>query len=320
MATTDTAADIANDSASVGASSTYSPKTPTSPESPIPTTEATGTSLLALTTPFVQTGSCNNLYSTTYAYATGGSAKGSNGSNVSNGSNGPNAFPSITVYVSDTANPSFTACQPSGWANVAPRLRNSFSPAVCPSDWTAYYIRPETNGDTGKTAVAVATCCTRDHSPVHFPSGISVAGVGVSPCMSTTTGTVMQTDAKNTDTFAVDATTYHVHAPYTVAWQHSDIKHLSPRPPDMTCDQRLPSWSPGPTIPSLECNVEQHPNPALPFLMIGLPIILAVGLFCCGGYIFHKMRARRRLKRTEQPVQIRAEAEEQATKANRDGT
>jgi hypothetical protein len=59
------------------------------------------------------------------------------------------------IALSNSADPRFATCQPSGWAAVPPASRFSFSPAVCPSGWTAY--------DLGTTAASVSTayCCAR---------------------------------------------------------------------------------------------------------------------------------------------------------------
>jgi hypothetical protein len=102
-----------------------------------------------LYTPFVQPSTCSNIFSTTtltttltHTYITSHST----------------TF-STTVFVarlavSDAADPRFTTCQPPGWASVVPESRFSFSPAVCPSGWTAYSLNTA-------EAVTTAYCCAR---------------------------------------------------------------------------------------------------------------------------------------------------------------
>jgi hypothetical protein len=100
----------------------------------------TTTTLLALTTPFVQAPTCTDI-STTTSIAT--------------------IFPwnnytttTIQVQLSDVDDPRFATCQPPGWASIVPENQFSFSPAVCPSDWTAYQLEA-----TG--TLTTAWCCSR---------------------------------------------------------------------------------------------------------------------------------------------------------------
>ncbi len=119
--------------------------------SPSATTTATGTALpVALTTPFAQPGRCSDIFSTTsFGIAATGSAQ-----------------PYITVAVSDASDPRFTACMPSGWGSLAPERRFEFSPAACPSGWTAYNLRSTdltttASGSTVYAGLTTAYCCAR---------------------------------------------------------------------------------------------------------------------------------------------------------------
>lgn len=59
-----------------------------------------------------------------------------------------------TEYTSDTA-PPFSACQASGWDIDS----MTFSPGVCPSGWTYYYMNAYTNYRQSGPPTSVATCC-----------------------------------------------------------------------------------------------------------------------------------------------------------------
>lgn len=117
----------------------------------------------ALTTPFVppETLSCADQFITTSFFTS-------------------HNYTSQTLYVqaSVPAAPNFAACQPAGWdRNRSTMLQ--FSPAVCPSKWTAYLLAPSkmqsetsiffnsTKFETGTTTftpyktVTTAYCCSR---------------------------------------------------------------------------------------------------------------------------------------------------------------
>lgn len=115
----------------------------------IPTATTAAAALVALTTPFVQPPSCTNLFATT--------------SLVSSFNWNDYSETTVQIVFSDPANPQFASCQPSGWDNVAPESRFSFSPAVCPSGWTAYdVVASETDiSSTSLSTVSTAYCCSR---------------------------------------------------------------------------------------------------------------------------------------------------------------
>lgn len=121
------------------------------PGSTLPSTaNTTATSVLAMTTPFMQQPSCTDIFSTTFV--------------IENFNF--NSTLTASIAVSDQADPRFTVCQPSGWASVIPESRFSFSPAVCPSGWTASDIQ------TTGTSITAAYCCARcaNFDPVDVPS------------------------------------------------------------------------------------------------------------------------------------------------------
>ncbi len=112
---------------------------------------ATGSSILALPTPFAQLATCTDIFSTSVLTVTVYDRYTQSHSTAT----------TATVTVSDPADPRFTTCQPPGWADVAPESRFTFSPAVCPGGWTAYSLRSESQ-------VSTAYCCARYLPPMHL--------------------------------------------------------------------------------------------------------------------------------------------------------
>jgi hypothetical protein len=70
-----------------------------------------------------------------------------------------NSTVTLPVIIQDTADPRFASCQPPSWASRVPESRFSFSPAVCPSDWTAYAL------GVAADAISTAYCCSWYVSP-----------------------------------------------------------------------------------------------------------------------------------------------------------
>lgn len=101
---------------------------------------ATATALLAVTTPYSPPTDCSTVF-------------GINSFTASVLSSTPTT---ITLLAPDTAGGEYLRCQPSGLANVASSLRQSFSPAVCPSGW--WYNNMATTVSGTKT-LSTATCC-----------------------------------------------------------------------------------------------------------------------------------------------------------------
>lgn len=130
----------------------------TEPASASTAVAATATSpLLALTTPFIQSPSCADVFVTT--------------SVISSFYWNDYSTTTIKVLASDPADPRFPSCQPSGWGSVAPQSRFSFSPAVCPGGWTAYELSAsETDvSSTSISTVSTAYCCSRFVAGPHYP-------------------------------------------------------------------------------------------------------------------------------------------------------
>lgn len=60
-----------------------------------------------------------------------------------------------TIVVSDISDTRFGACQPTGFTEVDITSRFTYSPAVCPEQWTAYSL------STTDSSVSTAWCCNR---------------------------------------------------------------------------------------------------------------------------------------------------------------
>jgi hypothetical protein len=105
----------------------------------------TRATLQALTTPFVPPPNCADQFTTTAfisSYTTGTES----------------GYSIISFLASDPADPRFSACQPSGWdRNLDSDFQ--FSPAVCPSGWTAYNLGGTVSNP--EAPFTTAYCCSR---------------------------------------------------------------------------------------------------------------------------------------------------------------
>ncbi|KAK1954547.1 hypothetical protein LY78DRAFT_594003 [Colletotrichum sublineola] len=104
--------------------------------SPTTLANATATSLLSITSPWVQPSDCETHWSTTTWQSTGAI---------------------ITSSQAFTVSTPVASCNPPGWDRFGPESRLSFSPGVCPKGWVY-------NGmaEDGSPAASTAFCCQRD--------------------------------------------------------------------------------------------------------------------------------------------------------------
>ncbi len=125
-----------------------------------------------------------------------------------------------------------------------------------------------------------------------------------------------------TQTTVAPVTSVLAHNAWHIAWQTSDVKNLSPSPPPWPCsvNDGYPTWVPTQSItPEANCEdgryVDHSWDALARFLYIGLPIIGAAVLSCCGtccyrlGWCGGKRRRQRRLARAERAMRA-AQAEE----------
>ncbi|ERS95375.1 hypothetical protein HMPREF1624_08253 [Sporothrix schenckii ATCC 58251] len=283
---------------------------------------ATGTSLpVALTTPFVQPGSCSDIFSTTNFFV------------------GASGFAEeyITVAVSDATDPQFTACMPSGWGDLAATRRFEFSPAVCPSGWTAYNLRSTAlttalSGTTSYAGLTTAYCCASNDHLGWFDSvkglhNASLASMQSPACIQTLGPATATTDDEGwtttTRTTTAPITSVLVQNAWHISWQTTDVQHLTPSPPPWPCSDNYgyPTWVPTVSItPEPNCkdgHYVDHSFDALArFLYIGLPIICAAVLLSCCACFYRAGRLGGAPRRRR--MQARAERAARAEQARED--
>ncbi|KAK7959561.1 uncharacterized protein PG986_004415 [Apiospora aurea] len=257
-------------------------------ETPSPPTtlhESPLTSILALTTPFLQPPDCSGIFTATRK-TTSLHHQGSYYKTV------------LTVAISDPTNVRFTTCQPPGWAEADPHHRFEFSPAVCPDKWTAYNLN--SHGGTSKVA-----CCAR---PVGL--NISFGNIGPPACIKSLTRTPTSLFSATGTTGTTTTQTYtwthpfpegiQMHNPYKISWQATDMSTLSPTPPTLTCSGGLYSWDPGEAAEPQHCNDNEgghtRTSDAVGFWFgaCGARIIVAVLLGACVGWWRHHVRRDRK--------------------------
>ncbi|KAK4031653.1 hypothetical protein C8A01DRAFT_21172, partial [Parachaetomium inaequale] len=180
-----------------------------------------------------------------------------------------NSSGTVTVLASDPANSRFAACQPSGWDAGGEGERSfQFSPAVCPSGWTAYKLGRTVSGVgvpvTHKKTFSAAYCCSR-----HFTHGM-----------------------------LPNNRWRGRHHRITL----SDIPSLSPTPPQLPCSTS--AVVPGATVePDLVSRGTCNSNDGILrmssgrtgtfwFLAVGLPIIILAIIATCVGVWYRRRRCR----------------------------
>ncbi|KAH8890375.1 hypothetical protein GQ53DRAFT_842151 [Thozetella sp. PMI_491] len=248
----------------------------------------TTTSLLAFATPYSYPSECTGVWAFTSAATYGN-------------------FPTtVAIALSDREDPRFAPCQPSGWADVVPESRFSFSPAVCPSGWTAYSIatQPLFANNRFIATGSTAYCCAGGFN-LYSPTTTFAIPSLTHPCTRTIGNG--QAAADQTVTGRVDHGSgveaalikgLLVHEAWHITWQESDLATLSPTPPSLT-GQTIPTWIPG----AADTTPLNHSVSGGTFQF---PLIWTVLLSCLGAslvtglcvYIYR----RRRVKKDEKPA------------------
>lgn len=209
-------------------------------------TIATNTTLRQMRTAFAQPPSCTGQFSTTsYLYF--------------NSTNSVTTY--VTLAISDTLSSQFTTCQPPGWDTVVPENRFVFSPGVCPQSWTAYDLSATTTQYL--TTISSAYCCSsgftlsfdypyqtqstsayqthnNDGGPYYTVYPGPVSGYHGPGCYRQ-----VPVASQTTAPEATPSALLEMHLPYSVQWQASDTKHMSPQPPPVPCTYSVESWIPG---------------------------------------------------------------------------
>ncbi|KAL3440396.1 hypothetical protein BJX65DRAFT_314816 [Aspergillus insuetus] len=230
----------------------------------------------ALTTPFVPPEDCIDQFTAT--------------SYITSFSWGEYSTTTLRVLLSEAAD----SCLPSGWDVPASEFQPS--PAVCPSDWTAYNL----GGTAGFTlsylygipiAESAANAC---FEPITIPTATNATS---SPGSTSTASTITPTNPFPHG--------LRVHNAWHITWEASDVPSLSPSPPDLgSCTTlALATWVPGTPVDaeSLACGTtndgashSSNSDTALfRFLVIGIPVI-AVVVLGVGAVVFWRRRRRRK--------------------------
>ncbi|KAK4163838.1 hypothetical protein QBC43DRAFT_54378 [Cladorrhinum sp. PSN259] len=261
-----------------------------------------------LITPFVQPPSCTDIFITTSATFV-----------VSYSFS--NHTSTLPLFLSDAANPSLSACHAPGWdSGDGLRDKFSFSPAVCPSGWTAYDIRATTrNGDPELPASTTSTahCCSKGYTFGHVPiaamtidqdaMGWATEG-GWGACWRGVSKAKTRTESPNYDFDAFLPAGIRMHPAYHIAWQASDASTLSPAPPATVCTMgTIDKWVPGKK--AKKCHESESGLGGLAsvmwFVMVGIPLL---ALFTIGGCVWCCC-AHKRHKRLDAKEAARSRAE-----------
>jgi hypothetical protein len=203
--------------------------------------------VLAFPTPFPQPASCSSpVLTTTVIYDDNYGTTRSN-----------------TFHVADTSDPLYTAClAPAGG-------QFTFSPAVCPQGWPAWWL--------GKTAYAsTAYCCVPSYSMPYQPNTKDL-----SP--SCTHVSLRAASSSGTKYFPAETLSVSKLPAWHISWQPTDIPTLSPKPPAIEGDT-ITKWVPG-SDPEREHRDNwgggRVDGGLFFFLIIGIPLILVAGMVAC---------------------------------------
>lgn len=238
--------------------------------------------ILAFTTPFAQPPSCSvsSLLTTTVSYY---SAYGTTTSS--------------TRLLPDTSDPRYTAClAPAG-------SQFSFSPAVCPQGWPAWWLgrtTPALSGAATTTAtassavgsvsyVSTAYCCAPGYSMLRPDTGDDPSPSCEQAFISTT--------SSSGQNFVSTTTLSKAMVPaWHISWQTTDMPTLSPRPPALDDGETITRWVPG-------SDPEREPRDSWGggisrslffFLVVGIPLIVVAAVVAC---LIPACRGRRAKKR-----------------------
>ncbi|KAH8659816.1 hypothetical protein BX600DRAFT_551376 [Xylariales sp. PMI_506] len=246
----------------------------------------------ALTTPFVPPRNCTTqFYTTKFITSLGASTT------------------TVKVLVSGPADAQFSACQPSGWGEGTSSF--AFSPAVCPSGWTAYDLGAA-GPVTFTQTLSTAFCCASGFK-LTYNARLPISGLSETVCIETavrdvTTISTIRSDVHVTQVEPQFPTGgFRVHTAWHISWGPSDTATLTPSPPPLpSCaTSALSIWVPGASVNSSllgsPCSsVEEHwsssQTSGFLFMAIGIPIIVLALLCGCLGCWCRQLRRKKSLK------------------------
>ncbi|KAK2035411.1 hypothetical protein LX32DRAFT_688714 [Colletotrichum zoysiae] len=243
--------------------------------SPTTAANATDTSLLSITTPWVQPPDCETYWSTTTSWRTVEDP----------------AEPWVLTVSAPAA-----SCNPSGWDRFGPESRLHFSPGVCPEGWLYH-----TMAERGLSSTAL--CCQSGFNNAGYYGDVTL--LGSRNCVKY--GWVTEYDSA-----ASVQTSRHtaiVHEAWEVTWAASDTATLTPKLPTLTSYMVVPTWTPGEYIPDgyYDPKPQDHlvtiDEKALWFLIIGMPIIGALMIGSCIWCCVRSCKKKRRAKKASMATQ-----------------
>lgn len=221
-----------------------------------PTATATAP-ILAFTTPFPQPVSCSSppLTTSVESYS---DFKGNPTSRI--------------FLLPDTSDARYTAClAPAGG-------QFTFSPAVCPQGWPAWWL--------GQTPTVISGAATTAHVSTAYccAPGYSMTNQGSQDDPSPSCEQAFLTTTSSSGSSFVSTTTLSVASlpAWHISWQPSDIPTLSPQPPAIDGD-RIIKWVPG----SEPQRVPQDgwgrgmSRGLFFFLVVGIPLIIVAAIVAC---------------------------------------
>ncbi|KAH7017947.1 uncharacterized protein B0I36DRAFT_335079 [Microdochium trichocladiopsis] len=185
----------------------------------------------AMTTPYVKPSACASRFITT--------------SFMHTLSEGNNAWAStqVTLYLSDSSG----ICQGDG---------EVYSPAVCPSGWTAWWLGPRIAISSSAPGNSFGGfCCAGGFAPdythsYHTDDSVFNAFACASGGQGTARVTATRPEANETTLATYTFTGFdqvYIHQAWDIRWQESDISMLTPPPPPLglCTTTALRSWAPG---------------------------------------------------------------------------
>lgn len=226
--------------------------------------------ILAFTTPFPQPASCSpsSLLTTSVNHAV------VSGTTISQ-----------TFLRPDTSDARYTAClAPAGG-------QFTFSPAVCPQGWPAWWLGMTSTvigAATTKAYVSTAYCCAPGYTMLDR-GGLDNPSPSCEQAFLRTTSSSGANLVSTTTLSVARLPAWHI------SWQPTDIPTLSPQPPAIEGHERIMRWEPG-SDPQRERKDGWGGglSPSLfYFLVAGIPIIVVAALIACVTACCAPLRRRR---------------------------
>lgn len=210
----------------------------------------------AFTTPFPQPTSCSSVLTTTVRYYSGYGTTSSR-----------------TLLLPDTSDPRYVAC-------LNPAGQFTFSPAVCPQGWIAWWLG-QTNPPPGAPTISntvylsTAYCCAPNYS---MPQE-DIQNDPSPSCRQAFTTTTSTSGDVLVSTWTLSLALLPA---WHISWQPTDVPTLSPQPPVLE-GERITQWVPGTDLkPQPRDNWGGGISNGLFFsLVIEIPLLVVAAVVAC---------------------------------------